>query len=45
MLDDNLVNIVERFVITYKDRLSRAGFDLFLHLFGKFCKRQIVGTL
>ena len=36
MLDDILVNIVEWFVITYKDRLSRAGFDLFLYLFRKF---------
>ena len=36
MLDDILANKVERVVITYKDRLSRVGFDLFLHLFRKF---------
>lgn len=28
-------NKVERLVITYKDRLSRVGFDLFNHLFKK----------
>ena len=27
---------MERVVITYKDRLSRVGFDLFLHLFQKY---------
>ena len=36
MLDDILANKVERVVVTYKDRLSRVGFDLFLHLFKKF---------
>lgn len=36
MLDDILAGKVERVVITYKDRLSRVGFDLFLHLFQKF---------
>lgn len=33
MLDDVLDGKVERVVITYKDRLSRVGFDLFKHLF------------
>ena len=36
MLDDITENKVERVVITYKDRLSRAGFDLFYHLFKKY---------
>ena len=36
MLDDVLAGKVERVVITYKDRLSRGGFDLFLHLFQKY---------
>ena len=27
---------MERVVITYKDRLSRVGFDLFYHLFQKY---------
>ena len=36
MLDDVLAGKVERMIITYKDRLSRVGFDLFLHLFQKY---------
>ena len=36
MLDDIIDNKVERVVITYKDRLSRVGFDLFYHLFRHF---------
>ena len=36
MLDDIMDNKVERVVITYKDRLSRVGFDLFYHLFKKY---------
>lgn len=36
MLDDIINNKVERVVITHKDRLSRAGFDLFSHLFKKY---------
>lgn len=36
MLDDIIDNKVERVVITYKDRLSRVGFDLFYHLFKKY---------
>ena len=36
MLDDITENKVERVVITYKDRLSRVGFDLFYHLFKKY---------
>lgn len=36
MLDDILAGKVKRVVITYKDRLSRVGFELFSYLFKKF---------
>ena len=36
MLDDIISSKVERVVITYKDRLSRIGFDLFYYLFQKY---------
>ncbi len=36
MLDDVVSGKVERIVITYKDRLSRVGFELFYHLFKKY---------
>lgn len=36
LLDDVIAGKVERVVITYKDRLSRVGFDLFYYLFQKF---------
>ena len=36
MIDEIIDNKVERVVITYKDRLSRVGFDLFYHLFKKY---------
>ena len=36
MLDDVLAGKVERVVISYKDRLSRVGFELFHHLFKKY---------
>ena len=36
MLDEVLFGRVERVVITYKDRLSRVGFDLFRYLFAKY---------
>lgn len=35
LLDDVLDNKVEKVIITYKDRLSRVGFELFYHLFKK----------
>jgi len=41
MLDDVLAGKVERVVISYKDRLSRVGFELFYHLFNK-CNCEIV---
>lgn len=36
MLDDILAGKVNRVIITYKDRLSRVGFELFTYLFGKY---------
>ena len=36
LLDEIIDNKVERIVITYKDRISRVGFDLFYHLFKKY---------
>ena len=36
MLDEVTTGRVERVVITYKDRLSRVGFELFYHLFKKY---------
>ncbi len=36
MLDEILTGRVERVVISYKDRLSRVGYELFFHLFKKF---------
>ena len=44
LLDDVLEYKVEKVVITYKDRLSRAGFDLFYHLFRKFGTEIIVAS-
>lgn len=42
MLDDVLAGKVERVIIAYKDRLSRAGFELFKHLFRKFNTEIVV---
>ncbi|WP_432647267.1 IS607 family transposase [Mitsuokella sp.] len=36
MLDDVLAGRVERVIITYKDRLSRVGYELFYYLFQKY---------
>lgn len=35
-MDDVLAGRVERVVVTYKDRLSRVGYDLFYYLFQKY---------
>ena len=43
MLDEIIDNKVERVVITYKDRLSRVGFDLFFHLFKRNKVRNPTG--
>lgn len=42
LLDDVLDNKVEKVIITYKDRLSRVGFELFYHLFKRFGTEIIV---
>lgn len=42
LLDDVLDHRVAKVVITYKDRLSRVGFDLFYHLFKKFGTEIVV---
>ena len=36
MLDEIIANKIEKVIITYKDRLSRIGFELFSNLFKKF---------
>ena len=35
-LDEILSGRVKRVIITYKDRLSRVGFELFTHLFNRY---------
>lgn len=46
MLDDILAGKVERVVITYKDRLSRIGFDLFKHLFDRYhCEIMVMSDV
>lgn len=42
MLDAIIANRIGRVVISYKDRLSRVGFELFHHLFKKFGTEIIV---
>ena len=42
LLDEVLAGKVKRVVITYKDRLSRVGFELFSHLFAKYGCELIV---
>lgn len=37
MLDEIIQGKISKVIITYKDRLSRIGFELFKHLFSKFC--------
>jgi len=36
LLDDVIAGRVERVIVTYKDRLSRVGFDFFYYLFQKY---------
>ena len=46
LLDDVIQGRVERVVITYKDRLSRVGFDLFQRLFEQFnCKIVVMSEV
>ena len=42
MLDDIVQGKIERVVISYKDRLSRVGFDLFSYLFKKYHTEIVV---
>ncbi|MGC8629569.1 MAG: IS607 family transposase [Thermoplasmata archaeon] len=42
MLDEIMNNKVEKVILTYKDRLSRVGFELFNHLFHKFRTEIVV---
>ena len=42
MPDEILDHRVEKVVITYKDRLSRVGFELFLYIFRKFRTEIVV---
>jgi predicted site-specific integrase-resolvase len=42
LLDEVLAYKVAKVVITYKDRLSRIGFELFSHLFRKFGTEIVV---
>lgn len=46
MLDDILDRKVKKVIITYKDRLSRVGFDLFKHLFSRFdCEIEVISEV
>ena len=42
LLDEIINNRIEKVIISYKDRLSRVGFELFYHLFKKFGTEIIV---
>ena len=42
MLNEIIRYKVEKMVITYRDRLSKVGFDLFKHLFSKFGTEIVV---
>lgn len=42
LLDDVTAGKVDRVIITYEDRLSRVGFELFYHLFAKYGTEIIV---
>ncbi|EQD75595.1 site-specific integrase-resolvase, partial [mine drainage metagenome] len=42
MLDEIMNNKIEKVILTYKDRLSRVGFELFKYLFQKFRTEIVV---
>lgn len=44
LLDEVLAGRVQKVVISYKDRLSRAGFDLFSYLFAKYNCEIVVAS-
>lgn len=46
MIDEIIAGKVKMVVITYKDRLSRVGFELFTHLFNKYgCKIVVISEV
>ena len=46
MLDEILAGKVNRVIITYKDRLSRVGFELFTYLFKKYgCEIVVINEI
>lgn len=46
MLDEIIAGKIDTIVITYKDRLSRIGFNLFTHLFEKYnCKIIVMSEI
>lgn len=46
LLDEVLAGRVKRVVVTYKDRISRVGFELFTYLFEKFgCEIIVVSEI
>ena len=46
MLDEILAGRVQRIIITYKDRLSRVGFELFTNLFHKYgCEIMVLSEI
>ena len=46
LLDEVLAGRVKRVVITYKDRISRVGFELFTYLFKKFgCEIIVISEI
>lgn len=46
MLDEILAGRVKKVIITYKDRLSRVGFELFTYLFGKYgCEIVVISEI
>ena len=46
MLDEIIAGKVERVIITYKDRLSRVGFELFMHLFDHYnCEIVVISEV
>ena len=46
MLDEIIAGKIDTVVITYKDRLSRMGFNLFTHLFKKYnCKIVVMSEI
>lgn len=46
LLDEVLAGKVKRVIVTYKDRLSRVGFDLFSHIFAKYgCEIVVISEI